>query len=190
MISTPQTNGTNSVQEYLKNKKNQPITKNKIDSVQALRNVVQSLYKYKHDQGTPQHFTTEQIDNTQNGDVRLFGLNLNDVDSITEGLNDYLSIDNVNIDEAVCNKSLLKLFAPIRNTDASNGANPTSGSILQSNSISSIASDNTENVDLKGSDSIAVMGTNLENECELTTKDQLKQKEQHLQVVIYQLEQI
>lgn len=175
MVSAPQTDG-HAVEnvEYLKNKNGVNITKNKIEDTQTLRNVIQSLYKYKHDQGTPQHFTTEQIDNSQNGDVRLFGLNLNDVDSITEGLNDYLSINNTNTDATTTTRALLKLFAPVRNTDTGTGLNPTTVSILKKDSISLVdseAGNDVENVDLKGSNAITSP-----NERELTTKRSAKTK--------------
>lgn len=103
-----------------KNKDGVEITKNVISDVQKLRDVIQSLYKFKHDQGTSVHFTTQQIDGTANGDIRKKGLNLSDVESITEGLNDYLSISDKDVAgdsnseaETKVKNAVLKLFAPV-----------------------------------------------------------------------------
>jgi len=120
-----------------KNKSNIAITKNKIDRIDKLRDVIQSLYKFKHDQGTSVHFTAQQIDTS--GDSRKKGLNLADVESITEGLNDYLSIsdtdvagtNNTNAETKIKN-TVLKLFAPVDNTAA---ATLTNSSIEDSNKI-------------------------------------------------------
>ena len=108
-----------------KNKAGVDITKNIISDANKLRDVVQSLYKFKHDQGTAVHFTTQQIDGTANGDIRRKGLNLSDVESITEGLNDYLSIsdkdvagDSNSAAETKIENTVLKLFAPVENTAA------------------------------------------------------------------------
>ncbi len=113
-----------------KNKDNVAITKNIISDVDKLRDVVQSLYKFKHDQGTSVHFTTQQIDGTANGDIRTKGLNLADVESITEGLNDYLAIsdkevagNNNSAVETKIQNTVLKLFAPIDNTAAASLTN-------------------------------------------------------------------
>ena len=104
-----------------KNKNGVAITKNIISNEQKLRDVIQSLYKFKHDQGTSVHFTTQQIDGTTNGDIRTKGLNLADVESITEGLNDYLSISDKDVAGDISNSvaeikvknTVLKLFAPV-----------------------------------------------------------------------------
>lgn len=55
------------------------------------REVIQSLFKYKHEIGTSNHFTTEQIG--LEGD-REAGLNLRDVVDITTGLNNLLTASN------------------------------------------------------------------------------------------------
>ena len=121
-----------------KNKEGIAITKNIISDVDKLRDVVQSLYKFKHDQGTSYHFTTQQIDGTANGDIRKKGLNLSDVESITEGLNDYLSISdkdiagNNSVAETKIKHTVLKLFAPVDNIyDATltNGSTDITGGI-------------------------------------------------------------
>tara|TARA_Y100000741_G_scaffold360040_1_gene341645 strand:+ start:3568 stop:4485 length:918 start_codon:yes stop_codon:yes gene_type:complete len=122
-----------------KNKQGVAITKNIISDVDKLRDVVQSLYKFKHDQGTSYHFTTQQIDGTANGDIRKKGLNLLDVESITEGLNDYLSIsdkdvagDSNSVAETKIKNTVLKLFAPVENTAAAtltNGSTDVTGGI-------------------------------------------------------------
>lgn len=122
-----------------KNKDGVAITKNVISDVQKLRDVIQSLYKFKHDQGTAVHFTTQQIDGTANGDIRKKGLNLSDVESITEGLNDYLSIsdkdvagDSNSAAETKIKNTVLKLFAPVENTVAAtltNASTDVSGGI-------------------------------------------------------------
>ena len=122
-----------------KNKQGVAITKNIISDVDKLRDVVQSLYKFKHDQGTSYHFTTQQIDGTANGDIRKKGLNLSDVESITEGLNDYLAIsdkdvagDSNAVAENKIKHTVLKLFAPVENTAATtltNGSTDVSGGI-------------------------------------------------------------
>ena len=130
VVSAPSTdvtitsgNATIGTSTKYKNKDGVDITKNIISNDQTLRDVIQSLYKFKHDQGTSVHFTTQQIDGTANGDIRTKGLNLADVESITEGLNDYLSISDKevagNSNSAVETKiqnTVLKLFAPIHNT--------------------------------------------------------------------------
>ena len=122
-----------------KNKQDVAITKNIIEDEHKLRDVVQSLYKFKHDQGTSYHFTTQQIDGTANGDIRKKGLNLSDVESITEGLNDYLAIsdkdvagDSNAVAEDKIKHTVLKLFAPVENTAATtltNGSTDVSGGI-------------------------------------------------------------
>jgi hypothetical protein len=127
VISAPSTNVTdqtsgNDANIKYKNKDGVDITKNIIDGIPMLRKVIQSLYKFKHDQGTAVHFTTEQIDASTNGDVRRNGLNLSDVESITEGLNDYLSISNKTFatvgseEETKIKNTVLKLFAPTYDT--------------------------------------------------------------------------
>jgi len=55
------------------------------------RKVIQSLFKYKHEVGTTNHFTTEQIGVSTD---RTHGLNLSDVVNITGGLNKYLESAN------------------------------------------------------------------------------------------------
>ena len=55
------------------------------------RQVFQSLFKFKHEIGTLNHFTSEQIGTE--GD-RIRGLNLSDVVEITTGLDSYLSASN------------------------------------------------------------------------------------------------
>ena len=55
------------------------------------RQVFQSLFKFKHEIGTLNHFTSEQIGTE--GD-RTRGLNLSDVVEITTGLDSYLSASN------------------------------------------------------------------------------------------------
>jgi len=141
-ISTPQTitndNWVTTTNTKLINNSNQEISKNIISGHQPLRDVIHSLFKYKHDQGTSVHFTTEQIDNTN--DFRTKGLNLNDVESITEGLNDYLKINSLISDKTTVEKALKKLFSPIEN--------PTSTDILNVSQFSTSA--NTIDSDLKG----------------------------------------
>lgn len=140
VVSAPSTDvtdisGNNDIGTSIKykNKEGVNITKNIISDVQKLRDVVQSLYKFKHDQGTAVHFTTQQIDGTANGDIRRKGLNLSDVESITEGLNDYLSIsdkdvagDSNSATETKIKNTVLKLFAPVERVD---GASLTNSSI-------------------------------------------------------------
>ena len=129
VVSTPSTNVYDTSGNAMgtaikyKNKAGVDITKNIILDEHRLRDVIQSLYKFKHDQGTAVHFTTQQIDGSANGDIRKKGLNLSDVESITEGLNDYLSIsDKVgDIDsdaEKKIKDTVLKLFAPVESVDA------------------------------------------------------------------------
>ena len=132
VVSAPSTNvydtsgnGTIGTATTYKNKENVAITKNIINNAESLRKVVQSLYKFKHDQGTSVHFTTQQIDGSANGDIRTKGLNLSDVESITEGLNDYLSISDKEVAgasnsavETKIQNCVLKLFAPVHNTTA------------------------------------------------------------------------
>jgi len=60
-------------------------------NAQKNREVIQSLFKYKHELGTSNHFTTEQIG--LEGD-REKGLNLRDVVDITNGLNKLLIASN------------------------------------------------------------------------------------------------
>ena len=106
-----------------KNKAGADITKNIISDENKLRDIIQSLYKFKHDQGTAVHFTTQQIDGTADGHIRKKGLNLSDVESITEGLNDYLSISDKDIagdsnsDAEKIKDTVLKLFAPVGSAD-------------------------------------------------------------------------
>ena len=128
-VSVPSTNvtdqqsGSDAIIKY-KNKQGDDITKNPIADLTSARNVIQSLCKFKHDQGTSVHFTTQQIDATANGDIRSKGLNLSDVESITDGLNDYLSIsDNTfpssgttSVELTKIQNTLLKLFAPVGDT--------------------------------------------------------------------------
>lgn len=124
-VSVPSVNATIQTPNQIpyKNKDGQPITKNSIDSLETARRVFQSLYKFKHDQGTAIHFTTQQIDASATGITRTKGLNLADVESITDGLNDYLSIsDNAYSSSGTdgltkIKNTLLKLFAPA-STDA------------------------------------------------------------------------
>ena len=131
VVSAPSTdvtdtsgNATIGTSTKLKNKEGVSITKNIISDVDKLRDVVQSLYKFKHDQGTSVHFTTQQIDGSANGDIRTKGLHLADVESITDGLNDYLSISDKEVAgsnapvEAKIKNTVLKLFAPVDNTNA------------------------------------------------------------------------
>lgn len=61
------------------------------DNEQKNREVIQSLFKYKHEIGTSNHFTTEQIGLTAD---RTYGLNLRDVVNITTGLNNLLTSSN------------------------------------------------------------------------------------------------
>ena len=62
-----------------------------IGNAQENREVIQSLFKYKHELGTSNHFTTEQI-GLEND--REKGLNLRDVVNITNGLNKLLIASN------------------------------------------------------------------------------------------------
>lgn len=132
VVSTPSTNvddisGNGDIGTAIKykNKVGVDITKNVISDENKLRDIIQSLYKFKHDQGTAVHFTTQQIDGTANGDIRKKGLNLSDVESITEGLNDYLSIsdkdvagDSNSAAETKIKNTVLKLFAPVEQVNA------------------------------------------------------------------------
>ena len=122
----------------LKNKDNVEITKNSINNTANLRNVVQSLYKFKHDQGTSVHFTSHQI--STDTTTRIRGLNLSDIESITDGLNDYLSISATtnntttghnDANKTKVNNSVRKLFAPANITDESLSA---AANILDDNS--------------------------------------------------------
>lgn len=74
-----------------------------------LRDVIQSIYKLKHDIGTPYHFNTSQMGTSEN---RTKGLNLIDVKTITSGLDDYLKLNSMNKDDNT-NKCINKLFAPV-----------------------------------------------------------------------------
>jgi hypothetical protein len=109
----------------LKNINNVDITDNNIIDESTLKNVIQSLFKYKHDQGTPLHFTSEQIDSTTGALNRVKGLNLSDIESITEGLNEYLSISSTGVDQSGKVKTCInKLFAPVSNIDTSDTLTP------------------------------------------------------------------
>lgn len=55
------------------------------------KNIIQSLFKYRHEVGTSTHFTTEQMGT---GEDRTNGLNLKDVVNITTSLNSLLSASN------------------------------------------------------------------------------------------------
>jgi len=55
------------------------------------REVFQSLFKYKHEIGTTNHFTTEQQGTS---DDRIKGPNLSDVVKITTGLNDLVKVSS------------------------------------------------------------------------------------------------
>ena len=83
VVSAPSTdvtitsgNATIGTSTKYKNKDGVDITKNIISNDQTLRDVIQSLYKFKHDQGTSVHFTTQQIDGTANGDILLSFFNI------------------------------------------------------------------------------------------------------------------
>lgn len=122
-VSVPNnTDATPTVNKKFKNKNGLDITTSEISGTSSapvnLYKIIQSLSKYKHDQGTSVHFTTEQ---TGNSDNRTKGLNLSDVESITSGLNDFLSINSITPDETKANNALKKLFAPIENADLATG---------------------------------------------------------------------
>ena len=108
-------NDSYAVMKY-KNKEGLNITKNNIATIEDLRAINQSLYKFKHDQGTAVHFTTQQIDQSTNGENRLKGLNLSDVESITEGLNDYLSISDTEYAILDSNSAATPEYNKIKNT--------------------------------------------------------------------------
>lgn len=55
------------------------------------KNIIQSLFKYRHEVGTSTHFTTEQMGTVED---RTNGLNLKDVVNITTSLNSLLSASN------------------------------------------------------------------------------------------------
>ena len=84
------------------------------------RKVIQSLFKYKHEVGTTNHFTTEQIGDA--GD-RTHGLNLSDVVKITGGLNTFLASANTPTNGHVDVEFLL-----LKPTSTTDGVEPTGNS--------------------------------------------------------------
>ena len=87
------------------------------------RQVFQSLFKFKHEIGTLNHFTSEQIGTE--GD-RTKGLNLSDVVEITTGLDSYLSASNslpvvpggsTHIDKLIKKESTVPQVNPIGGSD-------------------------------------------------------------------------
>ena len=69
------------------------------------REVFQSLFKYKHEIGTTNHFTTEQQGTS---DDRIKGPNLSDVVKITTGLNDLVKVSSTT--PATLSTSIKNLF--------------------------------------------------------------------------------
>ena len=69
------------------------------------RQLFQSLFKYKHEIGTPNHFTTEQIGTSTD---RTSGPNLSDVVKITSGLNDLVKVSSTT--PATLSDSIKNLF--------------------------------------------------------------------------------
>ena len=69
------------------------------------RQVIQSLFKYKHEIGTTNHFTTEQQGTS---DDRTKGPNLSDVVKITSGLNDLVKVSSTT--PAALTDSIKNLF--------------------------------------------------------------------------------
>ena len=64
---------------------------NRFNNTKEQRQVIQSLFKYKHEIGTENHFTTDQIGISAD---RTHGLNLSDVKSLLTGINGLMKQSN------------------------------------------------------------------------------------------------
>jgi hypothetical protein len=96
------------------------------------RKVFQSLFKYKHEVGTTNHFTTEQIGVSTD---RTHGLNLSDVVNITGGLNKYLESANTPTNAHSDVESLL-----LKPKSTTEGVEPADGAVtLVENTAHSVA---------------------------------------------------
>lgn len=85
------------------------------------KNIIQSLFKYRHEVGTSTHFTTEQMGTVED---RTNGLNLKDVVNITTSLNSLLSASNtIPATNSDLNNLILKTQS---NSNTHNGVTPSS----------------------------------------------------------------